>query len=198
MASPTPAPNAPAFCFSSSPASSSSSRASVLACSATCLAAAPTPGCSVSAPGVGMTPPVDHLREQRPDAEGGRGDDERVRPGRGLPAAVLGAVRGGGRTDGSRSGLGVLRQLALGAPRDQGGLELAQEGRVVGELVRDLAAETALPGGLVRQLLELVRPRLDRAVALHRFAGGFSPVATRQMLDARRRETIVATAPMAP
>src|SRR5688500_8609682 len=196
---PAPAPSAPALRFSSRLASSSSSRASVLACSATCFAAPPTP-CFSLAPRVGMSPPVDQLREHRADAEGHSGDDERIGPALRalrLPPAQLGAAGAPSRPG---AGLGILRRLALRARDDQGGLQLAEEVGVVRELVGQLARDAALRRGLAGQRLELVGAALDDPVALvaHRLAGGFSPVATRQIPDAVRLATIVAAAPRAP
>src|SRR5215207_2622709 len=113
MPSPTPAPSAPAFRFSSRPASSSSSLAIALACSATCLAASPTPGFAVSPLRMGMAPPVDDLREDGADAEGGSRDHEGVRSAfAGAPAAELRAGRCG---HGGGAGLRVLRRVALRA-----------------------------------------------------------------------------------
>jgi hypothetical protein len=51
----------------------------------------------------------------------------------------------------------------------------------------------------VGERLELVGGLLDRLVALgHFFVGGCSPVAIRHTVEAARRATIVATAPIAP
>ena len=79
------------------------------------------------------------------------------------------------------------------------GFSLRRKRRVVGELVRQLSREPTLGRGADSERLELVRARFDCLVAgRHRFAGGFSPVATRQMPDAARLAAIVATAPSAP
>src|SRR6266540_2729900 len=70
--------SAAAFRFTSSAASSSSSLTSELACSATSLAEAPRPCCSVAS--VGTAPPVDDLRDQDPGGDREPDDQERARP----------------------------------------------------------------------------------------------------------------------
>jgi len=66
---------------------------------------------------------------------------------------------------------------------------------ICGEVVRELGGEAALRRGLPRQLLQAVGAALDQEVAFrHRFAGGGSPVARRQIFDAVRRAAIVAPA----
>jgi hypothetical protein len=88
----------------------------------------------------------------------------------------------------------------LPSPRtrdDQRRLQLAQEGGVVRELVGDPRADagTARAGGAVGEIVELRGALLHGCVALrHRFRGGCSPVATRQIEDATRRATTAAAA----
>ena len=79
---PIPTPRAATLRLTSRRASSSSRRASVLACSATCLAAGPTP-CSAS--WVGMTSPVEHLGEDDACDERRTDNEKRARP---TPAAL--------------------------------------------------------------------------------------------------------------
>jgi hypothetical protein len=55
-----------------------------------------------------------------------------------------------------------------------------------------------LAGELVRELLELGRGTLDCLIGCHFFVGGSSPVSVRQIREAARRDTIVASAPKAP
>src|SRR3954464_12787480 len=76
-AKPIPIPSDVILGLSSSAASSISSRTIELVCSATCLTAAPTP-CE-SASWVGMSPPIDELREHDPGDDRGTAADERVR-----------------------------------------------------------------------------------------------------------------------
>src|SRR5436190_14259415 len=107
MPSPTPTPRFVTFFLSSRVASSSSSLNSALARSATSLAVAPRPFCSVA--GVCMAPPVDDLGQQDSGGECRADDHERARPalhpGRLGPAAELGA----GRRDGAFGRLLVHR-----------------------------------------------------------------------------------------
>ena len=75
-------------------------------------------------------------------------------------------------------------------------LELAQESGIVGERLADLRLDAAFALGVLHERLELVGGRLDCLVAArHFFVGGSSPVATRQIFDASRRDVIVAAAP---
>src|SRR5919109_2063479 len=104
-----PRPSAPILRLISRPASSSSSRASVLACSATSFAAGPTPWRSVSR--VGMSPPVEELRDG--DAGGQRDShhEERVRA---VPLRAL-AVLLPARGHDVLSGFEVFRRLSFRA-----------------------------------------------------------------------------------
>src|ERR1700755_519736 len=74
---PIPIPSAVTFFFSSSAASSTSSFAIEDAWSATCFATSPTP---LLEAWVGMTSPVDRLREDVPDGERCADHEERIRP----------------------------------------------------------------------------------------------------------------------
>src|SRR3982751_681824 len=103
-----PMPSAATFFLISSAASSSSRRASVLACSATCLAAGPTPGFSVA--GVGMAPPVDELRGG--DAERERRAEHEERTGPAAPTRTP-AELGTGRGDDALARLQIRRRFAL-------------------------------------------------------------------------------------
>src|SRR5262245_31237247 len=89
----------------------------------------------------------------------------------------------------------VRRPVVLRAGLDQARLQLAQERRVVSQLLRQPFAD-AVPagGGTVGQLQQARRAALDELVAVHFFTGGDSPVATRQIPEAARRAAIVAPA----
>src|SRR6266540_2375564 len=189
--SPMPTPRAATFRLTSSAASSSSSRASVLACSATSLAAGPTPRCSVSR--VGMSPPVDELGEADPCGECDPQDEERVRAA--VPLRSLAELGGGGRDD-VLTRLEVGRRLPFDARGDQARLHAPEERSVLGERLRELGGHAAGRGRAIRQALELAGSALHQSVALRHFlAGGCSPVATRQTREATARAPIVAAAP---
>ena len=184
-------PGRRALVFSSSRTARASSFASVPACSATCFASRSDARVLSAAGGHGLSSRSPWRANA--DAEGRAGDRDWIRPG--PPLLLRGVLWARRCLRGAGSWLGVLRQLTLGALHHQRRLQLAQKGRVLGELRGDLRRHAAFGGGLVRQLLELVGSRLDGTVALHRFAGGFSPVATRQMPEAARRAAMVAAAP---
>src|SRR6266568_6916889 len=140
--SPIPTPSALTLRWTSAAASCTSRRASELACSATCLTAAPSPpfGCpSVSR--MGMSSPVDELGHEDARDQGGAGDDERVRP-----TTLLLVLRR--RRRGRRHGLGpdaaVRRMLSTDPRLDQARLQLAQEDRVVGQVGSEFGDEAAL------------------------------------------------------
>src|SRR5438034_3359094 len=192
--SPIPVPRDWAFFLSSSTASSSSSLARLLACSATCFAAGPTPLFASVVSRVGMAPPVNHLRQRDPGCKRHRGDQKRVRAAAALPPALrsppLRRPRCGDlRARGPRLlRSAVDRSLALSACLDQARLQLAQEGCVLGELVGQVRDEATLRGRLPRQLLEARGALFHHEVALaHRFSGGVSPVARRQPTEAACR-----------
>ena len=96
-------------------------------------------------------------------------------------------------------GCSFVGSVALRARGHQAGLELTQEGGVVGELVGQLRLHASLGGRALGELLELVGAAVDQLVGLgrHFLIGGCSPVATRQIREAARREAIVARAPSA-
>jgi hypothetical protein len=142
-----------------------------------------------------MTSPVDHLRDRVADREGCADDEPRTRA---AAASLLRRrprqLRGGRRPRGRRFD---RRRLALGARRDQARLQLAEELRVVGERGADLRLDAAASLRLLDDRLELVGGGLDCLVAArHRFVGGSSPVATRQIFDASLRAAIVEAAPI--
>src|SRR3954452_17738831 len=115
-------PSAATFFLISSAASSSSRRASVLACSATCLAAGPTPGFSVA--GVGMAPPVDELG--RGDAEGECHAEYEKRTGPATAARAF-AELWPGRGDDALVRLQIRRRLALHPSEDKAWLHPTKE-----------------------------------------------------------------------
>jgi len=142
-----------------------------------------------------MASPVDDLGEHDPGDEGGADDEKRC----GALATLLALLlRLGPRAElrprGRRRRL--RRRVALGARLDEARLQLAQEVRVVPQFLRELLADAvAASGRAIGKLLQAVGAALDQHVALvHRFTGGASPVATRQIPDAARRATIVAPA----
>src|SRR5204862_7854676 len=150
--SPIPIPSAAPFFLSSRAASSSSSLARLLACSATCFAAGPTPLFASVVSRVGMAPPVNHLRQRDPGCKRHGGDQKRVRAAAALQPALrsppLRRPRCGDlRARGPRLlRSAVDRSLALSACLDQARLQLAQEGCVLGELVGQVRDEATLRG----------------------------------------------------
>src|SRR5439155_26470801 len=80
---------------------------------------------------------------------------------------------------------------------DQARLQLAEEGGVGGQLLREPFADpVAAAGRTARELLQARGSALDEEIALsHRLVGGASPVAIRQIVEAARRAAIVAPAP---
>src|SRR4051794_29204290 len=186
-ASAIPTENVASFCLSSRAARRASRRARLDARSATCFAASPRPTWALVPPPVPLVawvriaPPVDDPGGEDADRERGRRGQEGVRPA----APLLGPVRRG-RLDST---------IAAHPLEYEAWLRLAQERRVVAELVHELGLDAARRLGAVRQLLEAVGPAVDECVAgRHRLAGGSSPVATRQIPEAARRATIVETA----
>src|SRR5207237_198553 len=124
-----PSPNATTLRLISIVASSISSRTSVLACSATVFAAAPTP-CRSSVSRVGMPSPVDPLGGDDPRGEAHPDNEPRIRP---APAALLrlrartAAELRARRRDDALAGLQVGRRVALRPRFDLARLQLAQE-----------------------------------------------------------------------
>src|SRR5205823_4450643 len=150
--------------LSSRLASSSSRRTSALACSATFLAAGPSPcsvACSVS--WVCMASPVDHLGGEDAHGERGSDDEQRRRATARLLASLLARRLRGRRGRDLRRGLPVRPRGVSACPgRDQARLQLAQEGRVLGELARQpLADAVAACGCASRELLQPRRAPLD-------------------------------------
>ena len=93
-------------------------------------------------------------------------------------------------------GLEVRRRLPSRARDNKTRLQFPEEGGVLGKRLRELLGYAALGGGLARKVAQAFRAALDDAIALgHFFAGGASPVATRQIFDATRRAPMVAAAP---
>jgi hypothetical protein len=141
-----------------------------------------------------MSSPIDQLRRRETGARCGADDRERIQ----AVAAFL--LR---RPDRCRSfdalRLFVGRRLTLHARLDQARFELAQEDRVFRERLRELSREAAAARSRLGEPAQPIRTPLDRSIGPGRdhryfFAGGSSPVATRQMLDAARRAAIVAAA----
>jgi hypothetical protein len=92
-------------------------------------------------------------------------------------------------------GLLVRRRLALCAGGDEARLQLAQECRVVGQLLRELRFDAAFRRCAIGHLLQAVRGPIHELVALaHFLTGGSSPVATRQILEAAFLAAMVAAA----
>src|SRR5437660_831341 len=88
---------------------------------------------------------------------------------------------------------------SLCARLDQARLQLAEERSLLRERLRELRLRAALGGGAICQRLQLVREAFHLLVTRrHFFVGGSSPVSVRQILEAARRETTVAIAPVAP
>jgi hypothetical protein len=84
----------------------------------------------------------------------------------------------------------------MASPIEQ--LREEQAGRACGadDCDRVRTATAAVRRRLLREVLQTVRATLDDPVALrHLFAGGSSPVVTRQIRDAAARAPIAATAP---
>ncbi|HEY8844132.1 MAG TPA: hypothetical protein VIM23_09535 [Gaiellaceae bacterium] len=141
-----------------------------------------------------MAPPVEHLGQQHAGHKRGADDDQRRRAFRAALALLLRArpelwARGSAR-------LLVHRSPAAGARLDQARLQLAQERGVVGELPGQPLPDAVAAGrGLVGELLQTLGAPLDCVIGLgHFFAGGASPVATRQIFEAALRAAIVAPA----
>src|SRR3954447_5419583 len=188
---PMPTPSVAAFRFSSESASSISSRTIELTRSLTARVAAPRPRSPLW---VGMASPIQPLGERHARDERDPDHDERVRAAasrRAFRLRPLAQLRAG-RCLAHFSRLFVRGSFPLRALLDQLGLELGQEGRILCEQVGDLVLHAALAGELLRLRAQLVRCRIERA---HRFAGGSSPVASRQTDDATRRAPIVPAAP---
>jgi hypothetical protein len=140
-----------------------------------------------------MSSPVDELRGDDPDGERDAEDEEGI-----LATSLLRAFSElwACRHDSVLARLQVRRSFALDAGNDKARLHPPEEHRVLGERLRKLADEPATARNTARQVLELLRPALHRCVAAgHFFAGGCSPVATRQTREATKRAPIVATAP---
>src|SRR4051794_603345 len=124
-AKPIPSPSETTLRFSSSAASSSSRRTIELVRSATCFTAAPSPCESVSR--VGMSPPVDPLREH--DARGERHADDEPRAWAApalLRLRALPELRAG-RCKRRLAGLLVRGRLAFRPRLDQARLHLADQ-----------------------------------------------------------------------
>src|SRR3954451_10009800 len=191
-----PTPTAAAFRLSSAAASASSRRTIELTRSLTSFVACPRPRPSPAR--MGMAPPVDDLGRDDAERERDADDDERTRAAgaalllrRVHERRMLPDLRAG-RCDRPLAGPLVRRCLAFESLLDQGRLQLTEKYRVVGKLVGDLRLHAALASEALRRCLCLVGERVERA---HRFAGGSSPVARRQIEVAARREASVAAAP---
>src|SRR5688500_6718568 len=138
IVSPIPTPSAASFCLTSRAASSSSSRMSALARSETALTAPASPRWPLLVAWVGMSPPVHDLCQEVPADDSSAEHDPRARPP--LPLRLrlrpLAELRARRRAPGLTRLL-VRRRLALVALHHQAGLQLPEEGRVAGELVRE-------------------------------------------------------------
>src|SRR5690242_827314 len=182
--------------FSPSAASSSSSRTIALVRSATCFTAVPTPWGSAS--WMGMAPPVDPLGEDDAGDDGSADDQKRIRTTVLLGLLPLPELRT------CRRQRRLARLLVRGclpscARLDQARLELTDEVGILRERLGELRLDAALAGELVRHLLQLVCGALDILIGVgHLFVGGSSPVSVRQIREAVRRDTIVATAAIEP
>ena len=161
--------------------------ASALACSATCFAAAPTPGAQRR----GWAWPLQSITfaSTAPAAKAAPRDGERVRPAA-LPRGSAGRRRPVGAAATCRPGSASVG-LAARAGRDQRRLQLAQEGGVVGELVGELRLRPPLAAAALSARRACRRPRRPcrrRVIS--------SPAASRRWRRARssrrRRATIVA------
>jgi hypothetical protein len=140
-----------------------------------------------------MSPPVQELGEQdarRPR----RNDDEQRMRAAGILRAL--AELWARRRDDSCARLLVGRSLSAGPGHHEARLQLAQEGRVLRERRRELRTQAARGRRAMGKNLKAIGASLDDCVCpCHFFAGGASPVATRQIFDATRRAAIVAAAP---
>src|SRR3954449_13141847 len=143
-------------------------------------------------PWMGMTSPIDDLRQDETRSRGAADDGERIRTS--ARAAVLLLLSRQRRHD-------VVRRAARGrcafrARPDQARLQLPHEHRVLGQRPGQLPSDAAATCGALRQAAEAVGGAIDERVASQNFlTGGSSPVATRQMPEAARRAAIVAAAP---
>src|SRR5919201_4833230 len=204
MPRPIPIPSEATFRFNSIVASSISSRMIELRCSETLFAAAPRPRCRPSPPRVGMSSPIDPLREKDSSSEAEARDEPRVW----APAAPCGASAAGlrpfaelgtARRDRAVGRRQIGRHFALRTCLDEARLQLAYERSVLGQRLGELRLRAALSGGALFERLQPGGPPFDLVVGgRHFFVGGSSPVSVRQMPDDVRRETTVASAPRPP
>src|SRR3954469_1286999 len=191
-----PTPRSESLRLSSASARAISRRTSALARLLTSFAAEPRPRLSPAR--VAMAPPIDDLRGEDADRECDADDDERAWPagaallrGRLHLCRTVGELRARGRLR-RLARRKVRRRLSFDALLDQGGLQLTEKDGVIRQLVGDLRLDSALAGEALGRRLGLVGKCVERA---HRFAGGASPVASRQIEVAARREATVAAAP---
>jgi hypothetical protein len=140
-----------------------------------------------------MSSPVDELGSQDPDRERRAQNEERIRA-----ASLLRALAElwPGRRDSVLGRLQIRGSFALDAGNDKARLHPPKEDCILGQRLRKLADEPASARGTAREALELMRSAFHRCIAAgHFFAGGCSPVATRQTREATARAPIVARAP---
>jgi hypothetical protein len=140
-----------------------------------------------------MPPPVDELREE--DSCRARGYDHEYCVDASVLLPALAELRTPGHDD-IRTGFLVGRRLTARSGDHQARLQLAKECRVFRKRRSEARFDAARGGRLPRQPLEALGAAFHQSIrARHFFAGGASPVAMRQILDARRRAAIVAAAP---
>jgi hypothetical protein len=138
-----------------------------------------------------MSSPVDELREEDARRSGGYDHEQWVE------ASVLRALaelRAWRHYD-VRAGFLVGRGLTARSGHHQARLELAEKRGVFRQRRSEARLDAARGSRLPRQPLKALGAAFHQSIrARHFFAGGASPVAMRQILDARRRAAIVAAA----
>src|SRR5438874_2633466 len=145
IAKPIPRPSETTLRFNSSVASSSSSRTTALARSATSFTAAPTPCESVSR--VGMSPPVDPLREDDAGGQRNADDEPRIWTATALRLGTLAELRTR-RRERRFSGFLVRRRLPFRACFDQARLHLPDQVGVLRQRLGELRLHAAFAGQL--------------------------------------------------
>jgi hypothetical protein len=140
-----------------------------------------------------MSSPVDELREEDARRSGGYDHEQRVEASVLLRALAELRARG---DDDVRARLLVGRRVTSRSRHHQARFELAEEGGVFRQRRSEARFDAARGSRLPRQPLKALGAAFHQGIrARHFFAGGASPVAMRQILDARRRAAIVAAAP---
>jgi hypothetical protein len=140
-----------------------------------------------------MPSPVDELRKEDARRSGGYDHEQWVEAPVLLRAPAELRARG---HDDVRARFLVGRRLTARSGQHQARLQLAKECGVFRQRRSEARFDAARGSCLPRQLLEALGAAFHQGIrTCHFFAGGASPVATRQILDARRRAAIVAAAP---